>query len=534
MPTFSDPLSPLEESDWPSRGRKKERFPAPPEMTKPNVMKLPAVHSSTSGQLRDASEYCDNLKGDREGHTISAATISTRISTEFDSESLHAGDSFSLSLNESVDQVNHQSISKKSSDSKRDRKSKSSSKSSSKTSKKNRSSSKELNSSDTISLSHIDETRSQTSLSHDNRSNIDQEIDSPDPNILKQKVNKSLKSESQSHSVTCVPNLLEIPGTSKGESEIHISKVKSSSGTKSKSKSKSKSKKSRSKSSLDVFKLPSLVSKCESNRDTNDTGGFSKNRSFSMRNFIQDHKHSSSHKGNNYNRITQVEIPGTSFDGNMNNSIDDDIHNQSNSNFQNSYFSHNNSSYFPNNTSKFLRSDSTTSLGSIAGSPIKGGPDTRVIKFRSSLSAYAGGILETEFLQKVIDGDERWIVQCLSCYGKDILFSKWAGGLCRTSILYAAKAGKSEMCKILLAYGGTDLLQVKDVKSRDPQYYASQHNLDLKEIMRHGLRIDCWNFSVLNELEKFLKIPKAEKKKRDKSSILSALEQESKEAMQCL
>ena len=36
--------------------------------------------------------------------------------------------------------------------------------------------------------------------------------------------------------------------------------------------------------------------------------------------------------------------------------------------------------------------------------------------------------------------------------------------------------------------------------------------MDLKTIMKGGLRIDCWNFSVLNELEKSNKLLEAEAK----------------------
>ena len=77
------------------------------------------------------------------------------------------------------------------------------------------------------------------------------------------------------------------------------------------------------------------------------------------------------------------------------------------------------------------------------------------------------------------------------------------------------------MCKILLAYGGTDLLNVKDLKSRDPQHFATQHGLDLRQIMRHGLRIDCWNFSVLNELEKSNRILQATEKSTTGSTMMN-------------
>lgn len=147
-------------------------------------------------------------------------------------------------------------------------------------------------------------------------------------------------------------------------------------------------------------------------------------------------------------------------------------------------------------------------LPALPGAP--GGPRPR-ISFRNTLSNYDDGIMETMFLEKVIDDDVDWVVQALSKFGKELLNSEWAGGLCRTSILYAAKAGHQEMCKVLLAYGGTELLNVKDLKSRDAQHFAAQHDppMNLKTLMQSGLRIDCWNFSVLNELEKSNRILQA-------------------------
>ena len=64
------------------------------------------------------------------------------------------------------------------------------------------------------------------------------------------------------------------------------------------------------------------------------------------------------------------------------------------------------------------------------------------LAFKKDMSCYPSGTLETMFLDKVISNDENWVVQCLSHFGKELLYSDWAGGLCRTSILYAAKEGK--------------------------------------------------------------------------------------------
>jgi len=113
------------------------------------------------------------------------------------------------------------------------------------------------------------------------------------------------------------------------------------------------------------------------------------------------------------------------------------------------------------------------------------------------LDEYEPGELEQEFLTRVTKGDDTWVAMCLNAVGKDLIFSDWGGGVCRTSILYAAKTGNGDMCKLLMAFGGKDLLKVKDLKGRDGQFFARKSGLDLLDLLRCGMRIDCWNYKVL-------------------------------------
>jgi len=111
-----------------------------------------------------------------------------------------------------------------------------------------------------------------------------------------------------------------------------------------------------------------------------------------------------------------------------------------------------------------------------------GGPQRVSSKLRKlgfkNLEEYEDGELEREFVDRVQQGEDAWVLNCLAAVGRRILFSEWAGGIARTSILYASKQGDQEMCKILLAYGGKELLKVKDLKGRDGEYYAKLHGID--------------------------------------------------------
>lgn len=109
------------------------------------------------------------------------------------------------------------------------------------------------------------------------------------------------------------------------------------------------------------------------------------------------------------------------------------------------------------------------------------------------------GDLERELVRRVIKGDYDWVSNCLS-KAKEVLFSDWAGGITRTSILYAANNADAEMCKLLLRYGGKELLEFKDIKNRDVIWYAKRRGLDvasLKGIASFRGLVDCWNFKVL-------------------------------------
>ncbi|CAD7945237.1 unnamed protein product [Amoebophrya sp. A120] len=129
------------------------------------------------------------------------------------------------------------------------------------------------------------------------------------------------------------------------------------------------------------------------------------------------------------------------------------------------------------------------------------------------LNEYEEGELERDFVDKVQQGDDSWVLNCLAAVGRPILFSEWAGGVSRTCILYAAKQGDQEMCKILLAYGGKELLKVKDLKGRDGEYYAKLHGIDLLDLMQNTSRIDCWNHKALRTLGRSLSKQKEDEKK---------------------
>ncbi|CAD7950789.1 unnamed protein product [Amoebophrya sp. A25] len=118
------------------------------------------------------------------------------------------------------------------------------------------------------------------------------------------------------------------------------------------------------------------------------------------------------------------------------------------------------------------------------------------------LAEYEEGELEKEFVERVSRGDDEWVLNCLAAVGKAIIFSEWAGGVTKTTILYAAKQGDEDMCKILLAYGGKDLLKVKDLKNRDGEYFARLHGIDLLDLMHSSSRIDCWNHKALRQISK--------------------------------
>jgi len=108
------------------------------------------------------------------------------------------------------------------------------------------------------------------------------------------------------------------------------------------------------------------------------------------------------------------------------------------------------------------------------------------------------GDLEQELVKRVIKGDYDWVYNALQKAGRDLLFSEWGGGITKTCILYAANKADLEMCKLLLRYGGKELLAVKDLKNRDVAHYAAKHGFDIGSLkgMGQGL-VDCWNYRVL-------------------------------------
>ncbi|CAD7963109.1 unnamed protein product [Amoebophrya sp. A120] len=108
------------------------------------------------------------------------------------------------------------------------------------------------------------------------------------------------------------------------------------------------------------------------------------------------------------------------------------------------------------------------------------------------------GDLEQELVRRVIKGDHDWVYNALQKAGRDLLFSEWGGGVTKTCILYAANRADLDMCKLLLRYGGKELLAVKDLKNRDVAHYARKHGFDIGSLkgMGQGL-VDCWNYRIL-------------------------------------
>ncbi|CAD7950810.1 unnamed protein product [Amoebophrya sp. A25] len=124
--------------------------------------------------------------------------------------------------------------------------------------------------------------------------------------------------------------------------------------------------------------------------------------------------------------------------------------------------------------------------------------DTNISNARRSSMAdqYKEGELETAFVDKVKGGEIDWIKRTLAMCGRELLQSNFAGGIVKTSILYAAEKADLEMCKLLLRYGGRELLQVKNFKGRDAAYYAEKSGLDLSKASIEAT-VDCWNHRML-------------------------------------
>lgn len=131
--------------------------------------------------------------------------------------------------------------------------------------------------------------------------------------------------------------------------------------------------------------------------------------------------------------------------------------------------------------------------------------DAKVDTNRSGQTTHFAGLkpgeLEQELVRRVTQADYVWVGNCLS-KAKEVLFSPWGGHITQTCILYAANRGDVEMCKLLLRYGGRDLLTYKDVKNRDAAWYARKHGIDvgaLKGMASLKGLVDCWNFKVLQK-----------------------------------
>mmetsp|Transcript_5319 Transcript_5319/g.13452 ORF Transcript_5319/g.13452 Transcript_5319/m.13452 type:complete len:271 (-) Transcript_5319:573-1385(-) len=125
--------------------------------------------------------------------------------------------------------------------------------------------------------------------------------------------------------------------------------------------------------------------------------------------------------------------------------------------------------------------------------------DTNVSNGRRSamMEQHADGELETLLLEKVKGKDLDWVKHTLSQCGRELFLSPYAGNIIKTSILYAAENGDSDMCKLLVRYGGKELLLVKNFKGRDARYFAEKHGIDIGKLSCEAT-VDCWNLNTLN------------------------------------
>ncbi|CAD7945233.1 unnamed protein product [Amoebophrya sp. A120] len=128
--------------------------------------------------------------------------------------------------------------------------------------------------------------------------------------------------------------------------------------------------------------------------------------------------------------------------------------------------------------------------------------DTNVIGGRRSamLDKYKEGELESLFIDKVKERDIEWVKHTLSQCGRELFLSPYAGGIIKTSILYAAESADENLCKLLVRYGGKELLLVKNFKGRDARYFAEKNGIDIGKLSTEAT-VDCWNLNTLNGLQ---------------------------------
>lgn len=82
---------------------------------------------------------------------------------------------------------------------------------------------------------------------------------------------------------------------------------------------------------------------------------------------------------------------------------------------------------------------------------------------------------EKDLMGAVCGGDLEKAEALLSEHGPSLLSGHGGGGITTTAILYAAQAGNKEMCDLLVAYGGVQVLEKgRDIKSRGPAEYAEK------------------------------------------------------------
>mmetsp|Transcript_27734 Transcript_27734/g.69965 ORF Transcript_27734/g.69965 Transcript_27734/m.69965 type:complete len:268 (+) Transcript_27734:143-946(+) len=110
--------------------------------------------------------------------------------------------------------------------------------------------------------------------------------------------------------------------------------------------------------------------------------------------------------------------------------------------------------------------------------------------------SYQEGEIEAEFLEKVQNGDLAWVLDCLERVAdRQIIYSKWAGGVTKTCLLYAIQNKDELMVRLLLHFGGRELLDAaRDFKGRSGYDFALKSGLELGVILGEieSARIDTW------------------------------------------
>jgi len=82
---------------------------------------------------------------------------------------------------------------------------------------------------------------------------------------------------------------------------------------------------------------------------------------------------------------------------------------------------------------------------------------------------------EKDLMAAVCGGDLQKAEELLTEHGPSLLSGHGGGGITTTAILYAAQSGNKEMCDLLVARGGPEVLEkARDIKNKGPAEYAAK------------------------------------------------------------